>query len=112
VLQCVAVCCSVVLCVAAWCCVLQCGAVYYQHFVTLLPEFKSSIGFQLCMMTVTCVLQCVAVCCSVLQCVAVCCSVLQCVVHDDRDMYACIELIGLFIYRDLSTKSIATRIQR
>jgi len=25
------------------------------------------------------VLQCVAVCCSVLQCVAVCCSVLQCV---------------------------------
>jgi len=27
----------------------------------------------------TCVLQCVAVCCSVLQCVAVCCSVLQCV---------------------------------
>jgi len=26
-----------------------------------------------------CVLQCVAVCCSVLQCVAVCCSVLQCV---------------------------------
>jgi len=25
-----------------------------------------------------CVLQCVAVCCSVLQCVAVCCSVLQC----------------------------------
>ena len=28
---------------------------------------------------VTCVLQCVAVCCSVLQCVAVCCSVLQCV---------------------------------
>ena len=26
-----------------------------------------------------CILQCVAVCCSVLQCVAVCCSVLQCV---------------------------------
>ena len=26
-----------------------------------------------------CVVQCVAVCCSVLQCVAVCCSVLQCV---------------------------------
>ena len=30
-------------------------------------------------MRVTCVMQCVAVCCSVLQCVAVCCSVLQCV---------------------------------
>ena len=28
---------------------------------------------------IVCVLQCVAVCCSVLQCVAVCCSVLQCV---------------------------------
>ena len=28
---------------------------------------------------VTCVLQCVAGCCSVVQCVAVCCSVLQCV---------------------------------
>jgi len=27
----------------------------------------------------TCVLQCVAVCCSVLQCAAMCCSVLQCV---------------------------------
>ena len=26
-----------------------------------------------------CMLQCVAVCCSVLHCVAVCCSVLQCV---------------------------------
>ena len=26
-----------------------------------------------------CMVQCVAVCCSVLQCVAVCCSVLQCV---------------------------------
>jgi len=30
------------------------------------------------MSTIRCVLQCVAVCCSVLQCVAVCCSVLQC----------------------------------
>ena len=29
--------------------------------------------------SLTCVLQCVAVCYSVLQCVAVCCSVLQCV---------------------------------
>ena len=29
--------------------------------------------------TYVCVLQCVAVCCSVLQCVAVCCSVSQCV---------------------------------
>jgi len=34
---------------------------------------------QVRMSHVTCVLQCVAVCCSVLQSVAVCCSVLQCV---------------------------------
>ena len=33
-----------------------------------------------------CVLQCVAVCCSVLQCVAVCCSVLQCVADHTRQM--------------------------
>ena len=51
-LQCVAVCCSVLLCVAVCCSVLQCVAVCCS------------------------VLQCVAVCCSVLQCVAVCCSVL------------------------------------
>ena len=49
-LQCVAVCCSVVRCVAVCCSVLQCGAV--------------------------CV-QCAAVCCSALQCPAVHCSVLQ-----------------------------------
>jgi len=54
-LQCVAVCCSVLKCVAVCCSVLQCVPVC-------------------CSM-----LQCVAVCCSVLQCVAVCCSVLQCV---------------------------------
>ena len=54
-LQCAAVCCSVLQCVAVCCSVLQCVAVCCS------------------------VLQCVAVCCSVLQCVAVCCSVLQCV---------------------------------
>jgi len=53
VLQCVAVCCSVLLCVAVCCSVLQCIAVCCS------------------------VLQCVAVCCSVLQCIAVCCSVLH-----------------------------------
>ena len=53
-LQCVAVCCSVLQCVAVCCSVLQCVAVRCSA------------------------LQCVAVCCSVLQCVAVCCSVLQC----------------------------------
>jgi len=57
VMQCVAVCCSVLQCalqcVAVCCNVLQCVAVCCS------------------------VLQCVAVCCSVRQCVAVCCSVLQ-----------------------------------
>ena len=53
-LQCVAVCCSVLQCVVVCCSVLQCVAVCCS------------------------VLQRVAVCCSVLQCVAVCCSVLQC----------------------------------
>ena len=55
VLQCDAMRCSVVQCIVVWCSVMQCAAVCYS------------------------VLQCVAVCCSVLQCVAVCCSVLQCV---------------------------------
>jgi len=48
-------CCSVLQCVAVCCSVLQCVAVCY------------------------CAVYCAAVCCSVLQCVAVCCSVLQCV---------------------------------
>jgi len=52
VLQCVAVCCSVLQCV-------DCHN--FHHVFTGVPDL------------------CVAVCCSVLQCVAVCCSVLQCV---------------------------------
>jgi len=61
VLQCVAVCCSVLQCVqcdAVCCSVLQCVAVCC---------------------SVCSVLQCVAECCRVLQSVAECCSVLQCV---------------------------------
>jgi len=54
VLQCVAVCCSLLQCVAVCCSVSQCVAVRCS------------------------VVQCVAVCCCVLQCVAACCSVLQC----------------------------------
>jgi len=43
---------------------------------------------------VPCVLQCVAVCCSVLQCVAVCCSVLQCVaVCYTRELFDCERLV-------------------
>jgi len=61
-LQCVAVCCSVVQCIAVYCSVLQCFAV--------------------CFMCCS-ALQCIAVCCSVLQCVAVHCSVLQSVSVED-----------------------------
>ena len=65
VLQCVAVCCSVLQYVAADDDVG--GRLSAAH-----PLHYSHILF------------CVAVCCSVLQCVAVCCSVLQCVaVHID-----------------------------
>jgi len=77
VLQCVAVCCSVLqyksktqccnvrryaALVAAWCSVMQRDAVVLQ-----------------CDAVCCSVFQCVAVCCSVLQCVVVCCSVLKCV---------------------------------
>jgi len=60
VLQYVAVCCSLVQCVAVCCIVLQCVAV----FCSVL-QYGS-------------MLQCLAVCCSVLQCVSVFCSALQC----------------------------------
>ena len=63
-LQCVAVCCSVLQCVAVCCSVLQCVAVCCS------------------------VSQCVAVCCSVLQCVVVCCSVYfqECAREQDFDL--------------------------
>jgi len=56
VLQCVAVCCSV-MCLYAW------VVVYYSVSTTSSPLWQMSY---------------LTVCCSVLQCVAVCCSVLQC----------------------------------
>ena len=69
-LQCAAVCCSmlqrvgrsVVQCVAVCCSVLQCVAVC----------------LAVCNVSPPPPTECVVVCCSVLQCVAVCCSVLQC----------------------------------
>ena len=60
-LQCVALCRSLLQCVAV-CCIVS-HVLQRRGFEPL----ESSV------------LQCVAVCCSVLQCVAVCCSVLQCV---------------------------------
>ena len=65
VLQCVAVCCSVLLCAAVCCSVLQCVAV--------------CCCVLLCVAVCCSALLCVAGCCCVLQCVAVCCNVLQCV---------------------------------
>ena len=71
-LQCVAVCCSV----------LQSIAMFYDS-VCGVPLFTASVGRrvsarQVVYMTACCsVLQCVAVCCSVLHCVAVYCSLLQ-----------------------------------
>jgi len=64
------VCCSVLPCVAVCCSMLQ----YTIESNTCLL----CISF-VCSSVLQCVMQCVAVCCSVLQCVAVCCSVLQCV---------------------------------
>jgi len=62
-LQCIAVCCSV----------LQCDLL--RSPLNNVPGFKSLQCVAVCCS----VLQCVAVCCRVLQCDAVCCSVLQCV---------------------------------
>ena len=97
-LQCVAVCCSVLqlFCTefralfdctefesivfgvlkrgAVCCCCLQCAAAFLaSNYMALIDCMKDGAIF-LCR-----VLQCVAVCYSVLQCVAVCCSLLQCV---------------------------------
>jgi len=72
--------CSAVLCDAAWCRVLQCTAMCWGLFLILsLSSFEGTTAFSklACCWGRPCVLQCVAVCCSVLQCVAVCCSVLQ-----------------------------------
>ena len=76
-LQCVAVCCSVL----HWVLrqqvgVLQCVAVCCSVLHRVL---RQQVGVLKCIAVCCSLLQCVAVCCSVFQCVAVCCSVLQCV---------------------------------
>ena len=84
-LQCVAVCCSVLQCVAACCSVLQCVAVCCS------------------------VLQCVAVHCSVIQCIAMCCSTMPhrphaacsvwrkewhgTAIYVQKETYACAEIV-------------------
>ena len=73
VLQCVAVCCSVLQRVAGYCSMLQCVAVC--QCVTQNSNHWSSRSET----SHLSVMQGVAQCCSVLQGVAVCCRVLQCV---------------------------------
>jgi len=85
VLQCVAVCCSVLQCMAVGCTVLRCVAVccgLLQYAALLAPPLISTA----CCSVVQCgtvyisgTLYFVAVCCSVLRCFPVLCSVLQCV---------------------------------
>ena len=63
------VCCSVLQCVAVCCSVLQCVAVCCSA-CTITGAHTIENAYMMCCS----VMQCVAVCCSVLQCVAVCCS--------------------------------------
>ena len=67
VLQCVAVCCSVLQCVAVCCSVLQCIALRLGIVRRQSAQHLYSDS----------VLQDIALCCRVLQCVVTCCSVLQ-----------------------------------
>ena len=74
-LQCVAVCCSVLQCVAVCCSVLQCVAVCCSvlHGIAgnSIPGHLAFLGMRRRSSPI--------VCCSVLQCAAVYCSVLRCV---------------------------------
>jgi len=85
VLQCVAVCCSVLQRVAACCSVLQCVdtktiAVHIGVCVVHVLRCVAVCCSASQRVAVCCsMVQCDAVCCSVLQCLAACCSVLQCV---------------------------------
>jgi len=88
-LQCVALCCIVLqcfaLCIAVHYSVIKCVAVCGSVFPKITATSSSS-SHLIRSSSFACMLQCVAVCCSVtfrlcvvVQCVAVCCSVLQCV---------------------------------
>ena len=92
-LQCVAVCCSVLQCVAVCCSVLQCAAVC----CSMLQCVAVCCSVLQCVAACCSVLQCVAVCCSVLQCVALCCSVLPCSVTDSTRYQTTFEFNGIYI---------------
>jgi len=96
-LWCVAAYCSVLQRVASWCSMLQRAADNLVHIRSVCVAVRCSVLQRVCSLlqcvasccsmlqtinwytSISCVLQCLAVCCSVLQCVAVCCSVLLCV---------------------------------
>ena len=104
VVQCVAVCCSVLQCVAVCCSAFKTSNVLTRHqsrhfsldqdivvlktcstassssSLTICSLATSLVPLETCDAVCCSVLQCAAVCCSVLQCDAVCCSVLQCTV--------------------------------
>jgi len=76
---CMVVCCSVLPCVAVRCSLVQSGAFQGTHSIST-QKRRDVYGSVLQSVAVCCrVLSCVAVWCSVLQCVAVRCSALQCV---------------------------------
>jgi len=97
VLQCSAVCCSVVQCVAVCCSVLQCVADIHTHSASWVLHCVADYihTFTVCYSVLPCVavscsvLQCVVVPCSALQCVAVRCSALQCVTVCCRCVAVC-----------------------
>ena len=104
VLQYVAVCCSMLQCVATeWCCVAVCRSVLQcvtntraRYGANKVASNSSAAPLQKSVPVLKCascgvlqsfsVMQCVAVCCSVFSSVAVYCSVLQCVAVGCREM--------------------------
>jgi len=81
VLQCIAICCSILLCGAERCYLLQSGAYLLQCGATCCKSLPKPVLRAIAY--VSCINEhaLVAVCCSVLQSVAECCGVLQRVVH-------------------------------
>ena len=113
-LQCVAVCCSILqcvpfgrlhtfgrlhikkrLCILAPC--TQTAASLFSDFLHTHRGISANFGASarpinhMAVLVCCSVLQCVAVCCSVLQCVAVCCSALQCVIVYCSVLQCCAE---------------------
>ena len=82
VLQCDAVCCSVLQGVAGYCSVMQCVAV--SMWVNEPLEHVQDVNPWSLILACCNMLQCVAVCCRILQCVVVCCneSVSRCIPQD------------------------------